>query len=196
MKSINTLGDKIVQQHQFIFDLAKKHEIALCGGCAAAICSSNTDYIPSDIDLVGTKANGLAFINEINHFLIDRNVHHRIYVNSNNDFVPPTAISHFRIQVPFWLPLCLFIIPIESYRYYRIEKGMLIQLPQDVKQAARDMEEIDKRHRYASDFIEDEPEPRERLKIENILDNHADLLADTWIDGSAIDSFDEKYKPQ
>jgi hypothetical protein len=168
MKDIYTLGDNFVRQHDFLLQMAKFNEVAICGGCAAAISKGRTDYIPADIDLVTTKANALRFVDAINHFLLDKQVHYRIYVNSHNDFVPTPAVGHFRIQCPFWVPVCLFIIPHNRFRFYRIQGGHLLQLPQDVKQAADALTKTDQKPRLANEEAEewddvpfDKPAPEE-----------------------------------
>ena len=150
MKTIQTLGEHFVKQHNWLLSVAKSCEVALCGGCAAAVVSDNQHYIPIDIDFATTKANALRFIDAINHFLIDRSVHYRIYVNSKNSFVPEPALSHFRVQCPFWLPVCLFVLPHDEFHYFRIQGGHLVQLPEEIAYAADQMTELDDRPRLAS----------------------------------------------
>lgn len=154
MKTIDTLGPEFTKKHEWLLETAKACEVAICGGCAAAIVKSNTSYTPADIDMVTTKANALRFIDQINHFLLNKSVHFRLYVNSHNDFVPKPAISHYRIQVGFWLPICLFILPHDQFRFYRIQKGHLLQLPQDVKGAAEVLTAKDGKHRIATEMTE------------------------------------------
>jgi hypothetical protein len=172
MKSIHTLGSEFVRKHEWLLETARSCEVAICGGCAAAIVKSKTDYQPADIDMVTTKANALRFIDQVNHFLLDKSVHFRLYVNSHNSFVPKPAVSHYRIQAPFWLPICLFIVPHDQFRFYRIAQGHLLQLPQDVKKAADTLAEKDGKPRIASEMddfdfldikpeIEDQPTPQE-----------------------------------
>jgi hypothetical protein len=161
MKTLDTLGPDFVKKHSWLLETARSCEVALCGGCAAAVVKGKTDYVPGDIDMVTTKANALRFIDQVNHFLLEKSVHFRLYVNSHNDFVPKPAVSHYRIQVAFWLPVCLFILPHDQFRYYRIQGGHLLQLPQDVKDAAEVLVAKDNKPRIAaemSDFdFEDTP---------------------------------------
>lgn len=152
MKTIETLGTDFVRKHKWLLDTAKSCEVALCGGCAAAIVKSNTSYQPADIDMVTTKANALRFIDQVNHMLLDKSVHYRLFVNSHNDFVPKPAVSHYRIQVGFWLPVCLFIVPHDQFRFYRIQGGHLLQLPQDVKDAANVLVIKDNKPRIAAEL--------------------------------------------
>lgn len=155
MKTINTLGSDFTRKHEFLLQIAKFNEVAICGGCAAAISKNRSDYVPADLDLVTTKANALRFIDALNHFLLDKQVHYRIYVNCHNDFVPTPAVGHFRVQCPFWVPICLFIIPHDQFRYYRIQGGHLLQLPKDVKQAADALTERDEKPRLANEEAEE-----------------------------------------
>ena len=96
--------------------------------------------------------------------------------------MPEPALAHFRIQCPFWEPVCLFVLPDDAFRFYRIEGGHLLQLPQDVKQAADALTERDAKPRLANEQVdplegglwdlEELPdEPRERL----ITRNHFDM---------------------
>lgn len=181
MKNIYTLNDSFVSRHIWLLELARSCEVAICGGCAAAICKDNRSYEPADLDLVSTKANALRFINEVNHFMLQRGVHYRVLVNSQNDFVPPPAVAHFRVLAPFWVPVCLFVLPHEKFRYYRIQEGYLIQLPQDIKEAADHMTERDERERIASRLerhdLEDEdlyPLPEDQWPKDELPDNPED----------------------
>ena len=155
MKTIETLGPNFTRRHEWLLATAKACEVALCGGCAAAISKDRADYVPADLDLVTTKANALRFVDAINHFLLEKNVHYRIYVNCHNDFVPSPATAHFRIQCPFWVPVCLFVLLNDKFRFYRIQGGHLLQLPQDVKQAADALTERDEKPRLANELAEE-----------------------------------------
>ena len=158
MKTIETLGHGFVGKHQWLLDMARACDVALCGGCAAAISKGREDYVPADLDLVATKGSALRFIDNINHFLLSRNVHFRVYVNSRNDFVPFPALAQFRVQCPFWVPVCLFVLPDDGFRFYRIQGGHMLQLPRDVKQAADALTEKDEKPRLANEEVDfDEP---------------------------------------
>lgn len=187
MKEIKTLGTAFTTKHEWLLQIAKENEVAICGGCAAAISKERSDYIPSDLDLVTTKANALRFVDAINHFLLGKNIHYRIYINSHNKFVPIPAIAHFRIQCPFWVPVCLFVLPYDKFRYYRINEGYLLQLPKDVKAAADALTETDNKARIAnedvkeSENIEAKEKPEEfndiwtiKVKVEDDFDNLID----------------------
>jgi len=154
MKHIDTLGIDFVHRHEWLLNMAKDCEVAICGGCAAAISKDRSDYVPADLDLVATKGSALRLVDNITHFLLSKQVHFRIYVNSQNDFVPEPAIAHFRIQCPFWAPICLFVLPDDKFRYYRIKGGYLLQLPSDVKQAADALTETDQKPRLANEPFE------------------------------------------
>jgi hypothetical protein len=171
MKTIETLGEEFIKKHRWLLQTIQSCEVAICGGCASAISKEKPDYIPEDLDLVATKGNALRLVDNINHFMLSHNVHYRIYVNSKNTFVPEPAIAHFRIQCAFWLPICLFVLPDDKFRYYRIKGGHLLQLPVDVKKAAGVMVEKDGKPRHAAeedpfsdldgfdDFLDENPDP-------------------------------------
>lgn len=152
MKSIAILGDSFLRRHDWLLDAAKSCEVAICGGVAAAICKERSDYVPADLDLVSTKANALRFLDQVNHFLLEREVHYRVYVNSRNVYVPAPATNHFRIQTPFWLPVCLFVLPHDGFRYYRIQGGHLLQWAEDVKAAADGLTQTDAKPRLANEL--------------------------------------------
>lgn len=172
MKSLDVLGVDFLRRHEWLLAVAKANEVAICGSCAASVVMSRTDYVPPDLDLVTTKANALRFIDAINHFLLEKNVHYRIYANCNNDFVPNPAIGHFRIQCPFWIPVCLFVLPHDQFRYYRIHGGHLLQMAKDVKQAADALTERDEKPRLANEPMED----LEDLPDEQALDDGPDPM--------------------
>lgn len=181
MKTLATLGEPFLKRHAWLLDLARSCEVAICGGCAAAISKGREDYVPADLDLVATKGAALRFVDNVNHFLLGKSVHFRVYANSKNDFVPEPALAHFRIQCPFWEPVCLFVLPDDAFRFYRIEGGHLLQLPQDVKQAADALTSKDAKPRLANEpgpienpddwsWLDDTPdEPRERLTVKSHL---------------------------
>jgi hypothetical protein len=161
MKTIDTLGGEFVKKHRWLLDMARYCEVAICGGCAAAIVKENTEYVPGDLDLVTTKGNALRLIDNINHFLLDHKVHYRIGVNSLNDFVPPSALAHFRIMCPFWLPVCVFVLPDDKFKYYRIKGSHLLQYAEHVKEAADEMTLIDGRFRMAGEPEDNRYKPQD-----------------------------------
>ena len=161
MKTIDTLGPQFIRKHEWLLNMAKACEVAICGGCAAAISKGLEDYVPADLDLVATKGAALRFVDNVNHFLLSKSIHFRVYANSRNTFVPKPANAHFRIQCPFWVPVCLFVLPDDAFRFYRIQGGHLIQLPGDVKQAADNLTETDQKPRLATDLREEDMTPED-----------------------------------
>lgn len=151
MQTKQTLGTEFNKRHDWLLNTAKKCGVAICGGCAAAITKDNKNYVPKDIDFATDKAGALKFINTINEFLLKKSAHFRIYANSRNDFVPSQAVAHFRITCGFWLPVCLFVLPDDKFRFYRIEKGHMLQFYEDVKQAAYELTAIDGKPRIANE---------------------------------------------
>ena len=151
MKTINTLGDQFVKRHEWLLGITRFCGVAICGSCATAIAKGNTSYDPPDLDLVTTQEGALQFLGMVNRFLIGRQNHFRVYSNAHNDFVPVPAIAHFRITSSFWVPVCLFVLPPEEFRYYRIEGGYMMQLLGDVKRAADELTAKDDKPRLANE---------------------------------------------
>lgn len=173
MKTIQTLGEEFVRRHNWLLTMTWVNNVAICGGCAAAISKGREDYVPKDLDLVATKAGALDLIRKITDFLLDKQVHFRVYANSKNDFVPSPAVAHFRIQCPFWVPICLFVLPEDKFRFYRSSDGYLLQRPEDVKEAADALSNKDSKPRIASCPIED-------YEIEDFTINRKDHMVDGW----------------
>ena len=163
MKTIDTLGPDFVKRHEWLLGITRFSGVAICGSCATAIAKGNTSYVPPDLDLVSTQEGALQFLGMVNRFLISRPNHYRVYSNSHNDFVPSPAIAHYRITSSFWVPVCLFVLPPELFRYYRIQGGYMVQLIGDVKQAADELTAKDDKPRLANEEAEwwEEPEDRE-----------------------------------
>jgi hypothetical protein len=157
MKTIQTLGVDFNKRHSWLMTTARRSGLALCGGCAAAITKGDTAYAPKDIDFVATKAAAVAFISKINEFLLEKSVHYRVYANSRNRFVPSAANAHFRITCGYWLPVCLFVLPDDGFRAYRIKGGHSVQIYSEVRAAADELTEVDAKPRIANSEEETVP---------------------------------------
>lgn len=148
----NTLGLAYWKRHRLIYRSAKKHTIALCGSTAAAVCRDNKEYVPSDIDFVcGSETHAMAFIAELCGVLNRGSSHYRLYFNSRNKFCPSGTVLHIRFTSAVWLPVCLFVLPEEKFRYFRGYAGQPIQLLGDVQKAAAELVEIDGKERIAAE---------------------------------------------
>jgi hypothetical protein len=167
MKTLQTLGVAFNKRHSWIFTTAKRKGVALCGGCAAAVSLGNADYAPKDIDFVATKDSALEFLDAINGLLIGKSVHYRVYANVGNSFVPSTALAHYRITSPFWLPICLFVLSDETFRAYRIKGGHMLQIYSDIKAAAEELTEIDNKPRLATTDLPDHLDPFPPIDLEH-----------------------------
>lgn len=172
MKTLHTLGSAFHKRHAWLIKTAKACEVALCGGCAAAATKGITDYVPKDIDFAATQENAIKFIGMINGFMLARSVHYRIYANSQNKFVPSQATAHFRITCGFWLPVCLFVLPDDKFRAYRIRGGHFLQFYTDIKEAADELTEMDSKPRIANQPEDAEPEPTAAGITEEELSRH------------------------
>ncbi len=191
MKTILTLGEAFKRRHNWLLCAAKNTDVALCGGCAAAIVKEDTNYVPKDIDFVAKQSDALKMIGMINTFMLARNSHWRMYANAHNGFVPSNAIGHFRITSFFWLPVCLFVLPDEAFRAYRIKGGYMLQLFEDIKRAADELTEIDAKPRIASNYTEPLA-PAETL--DETLDRLDDIPDDVppELGGMAIEHLDSQ----
>ncbi len=189
MKTIETLGEAFVARHEWLLGITRFSGVAICGSCAAAIAKGNTGYNPPD--LVSTQEGALQFLGMVNRFLIGRSNHYRVYSNAQNDFVPSPAIAHFRITSSFWVPVCLFVLPPELFRYYRIQGGYMLQLLRDVKQAADELTAKDNKPRLANEelpeldeegWMDDRPEQDDRrISLRTLADHFWDGAADITI---------------
>lgn len=160
MKTLLTLGKEFNHRHFWLLKTAKECGVALCGGCAAAVTKGKTDYVPADLDFAAKRADALGFVAAINSFMLERSAHYRIFVNSQNKFVPSAATAHFRITGPFWLPICLFVLPDEDFKCYRIKGGHFLQIYSQIKAAADELTQIDHKPRLtAENDQDDEPHP-------------------------------------
>lgn len=151
MKNITEVfGHQFYVRHRMLFAMAKKYNVALCGSTASAFCREDSSYRPPDIDFVSCdKSAMLGFLTGIQSFLLSKQTHYRIYVNSGNSFVPKSALSHTRLTTAYWLPICIFLIAPENFRFF-FRRGIMVQRLQDVAKAADELTEVDHKQRHAS----------------------------------------------
>lgn len=146
------LESEWIEKNRCVFESANQSGLAVAGSIAMAIACKKAKKIPKDIDFVCCSVNdAMAFIASLQMVLMGYKSHWRIYVNHDNDFVPPGCKTHFRFQCAFWLPICIMVIPAEKFQFWFAKGGMRIQRFDFAKSAAKELEKVDNKDR-TSDF--------------------------------------------
>lgn len=141
-----------IERNRCVFEYACSAGLALAGSIAMAVACKKAKKTPSDIDFVCCSANDvMAFIAALQSVLMRYESHWRIYVNHNNDFVPPGCLTHFRFQCALWMPICIMVIPAEKFQYWFAPGGLRVQRFEFAKDAASKLEKVDNKDR-TSDF--------------------------------------------
>lgn len=118
------------------FEDAKLHGLALAGSVAASVAYGTATKPPKDVDFVTDSLHAaLAFLHTLQVRLASHSIHWKIGVNSHNDHTPPGCITHFRFWCPFWLPICVMVIPAEDFKCWYSVGGQPIQIFGKVKAA-------------------------------------------------------------
>lgn len=148
-KIYEPFGNEWVKHNGFVFDQARACGLALAGSIAIAVSRKKAIKLPGDIDFVcQNNSEAQYFINILQDYLLKKSVYWKIQVNSKTHFCPKGCTAHFRITVPFWLPICVMVIG--EVKYWRIEGGNQIQQFNDVVNAAKALEERDGKDRTSS----------------------------------------------
>ncbi len=136
-----------------VFDYSKECGLAVAGSIARAIARKKPSVTqPGDIDLVAASENdALAFLEMCQRMLLRYRGHWRIFVNHKTEFTPPGAITHFRIQTAFWLPICVMVIPQDKFRFWFSQGGIRVQLYEITCQTADELDKRDGRRRVTED---------------------------------------------
>lgn len=155
------LGEKFYKQHKVLLALAFRNEIALCGSVAACLVSGRVDREPKDIDMVcGCPDVAANFMWDLMHFMSGVKGGLRIMFNSNSDRLPDACRAHYRIQAPFWKPVCLFVLrERKDFHSYRIKGGAIVQRTIDIKKAAEELVARDGKDRVAAKINETQSIP-------------------------------------
>lgn len=150
------LESEWIEKNRCVFESAGQSGLAVAGSIAMAVACKKAKKPPKDIDFVCCSVNdAMAFIASLQSVLMGYKSHWRIYVNHDNDFVPPGCTTHFRFQCAFWLPICIMVITAEKFQFWFAKGGMRVQRFDFAKDAAKQLEKVDNKDR-TSDFILEE----------------------------------------
>jgi len=136
----NKLPDssKLLFKQRLVLRLAKKHGLALGGSVGLAMATKNPQKLPKDLDFVtDSYATAIDFAGEICKSIWGGGMYAggmKIYQQFSTDWVPSPAMSHIRINIPFLLPICIFVLRPNTLNvwYY---KGYKIQDYKDITKA-------------------------------------------------------------
>lgn len=156
-----------IERNRCVFESASSTGLAVAGSIAMAIACKKAKKSPSDIDFVCCSVNdAMAFISSLQTVLMRYQSHWRIYVNHDNDFVPPGCLTHFRFQSAMWMPICIMVIPADKFQFWFANGGLKIQRFEFAKAAAVKLQEVDHKDRTSDfdepvdDFQDDPSEPK------------------------------------
>lgn len=133
-----------IEKNRFIFEEAKVFGLAVAGSIGLGLGKKTSSRPPGDIDLVCPSfSDAQAFIASLERKLTEYSVHWRVGVNHRNPHVPVGAITHFRFTTAMWLPVCIFVVPIEKFRFWLTPVGLRVQLFDIAQKAQIDLQQID-----------------------------------------------------
>ncbi len=145
----SVFGVEFWNRHRLVFQRARKCDVALCGSTASELCRGNFSYTPNDLDFVAEAGDAMDFAYNLMDYLATKSCHARLGLNSKNKFVPKGANFHVRLTSSFWIPICIFSIPAENFKFFYGKKGLRIQRLADVKKAADELTATDGKPRIA-----------------------------------------------
>jgi hypothetical protein len=132
-------GNEWVKGSGIVFDIARNSNVSLAGSIAIAVARKKAAKAPGDIDFVAPNSeDAQKFIAALQNYLLTKSVYWKVQVNSRTHFCPKGCVAHFRMTVPFWLPICVMVIGEVSS--WRVEGGNQIQSFDDVVEAAKDLQ--------------------------------------------------------
>lgn len=147
-------GNEWVKQNGIIFDQARKHSLTLAGSIAIAVGRKKAIRPPGDIDFVCVDiTQARAFVHGLEDFLLTRSVYWKVQTNSKTSFCPRGCTAHVRFTAPFWLPVCVMVIP--EVHAWLIEGGYSIQQFNDVVAAAKELDSRDGKGRV-DDIVQEQ----------------------------------------
>lgn len=180
-------GNEWVKQNGFVFDKARQTGATLAGSIALAVGRKKAVRPPGDLDFVCQSIQEARnFIHALEDFLFKRSIYWKVQINSKTAFCPDGCSVHFRFTAPFWLPICVMVIP--EVRFWRVDGGNQIQQFDDVVRAAKALDDRDGKGRINVDEFDDiqfpdppeEPyeEPRDKFGIQ--MESHLDEQDHTY----------------
>lgn len=153
--------DYWIENNNYVFWAAREHGLALAGSIAIAVSRKKAVKKPGDIDLVASNLiQAFQFIYTLQEKLLTYKAFWNIRVNNRTDFCPPGSTCHIRFMSPFWMNICVMVIPEENFKIWRSSQGMMIQDFNSILSAAKAMDERDGKNR-----IEQIEEPDKSIKV-------------------------------
>jgi hypothetical protein len=116
----NGLDASWIHKSAWLIERGIKGGLCLCGSAGMGVATNNPYKVPSDLDFVtDDHAKALRFIVDIQHFAAYRSMYMRIMANHNTKFCPDGVSSHYRIESPLWIPVCIFVLKHPVDYFYR-----------------------------------------------------------------------------
>lgn len=134
-----------IDRNMFIFNLLRcRNNYALAGSIASSIHKGKSDKSPGDIDIVADSISAARqLINQLENKLLSMDyAHWRVFVNSQNHYVPTNCKMHYRFQTNLWLPICIFVLREGHFKNWYTKEGYSIQYFKHVVSAKKEMEEL------------------------------------------------------
>lgn len=173
-----------IQQNSWVLNNARRNAISIGGSIALAIGGRHAFKTPGDIDLfTNSPLDATGFISDTLSFLADTKYgnYFNLMVNNKTSRCLPGVISHYRLIVPFWKPICLMVLQNEfPYYYYH---GLRVQNFNFVKDRAMEVSLIDNKDRLSkvpniSGTGSNKPVPVEYYDLDDI--DEFDLIDNMW----------------
>ncbi len=153
-----------VNQNSFVFYNAKKCGLALAGSIAISVGRKKAIKIPGDIDFVSPSLEkAMEFVGILQAKLFQYPSYWKVMINNRTAFCPPGCTTHIRVQTGFWLPICIMVIPTDTFHVWRTEGAQIIQKFDDVVLAAEALDERDEKGRITEEIKADKGEPIESI---------------------------------
>ena len=142
------IGNGWVEKNEFVFSEAKTCGLALAGSIGGAVASKKAKKIPGDIDFVCRNVGqAMRFHARLQDKLLQYPTFWQIQINNRTKFCPENVETHLRFHAPFWLPVCVFVLKDGRFRQWFTPEAYPVQLFEDVKREAKEMEKRDGKER-------------------------------------------------
>ncbi len=159
------VGNNWVVKNSLVLNIARQSGVAIGGSIAMAITRKKAVKEPGDIDLfTDSQVKAEDFIKRLTSYLNGRpNTYYDMRINNRTEHCLEGVVRHYRVKVPFWLPICVMVLekPIRTFYWNK----MPVQFFDDVVSAAKKASDIDGKTRIDFDFEDDEPDVHELPKM-------------------------------
>lgn len=159
-----SVGNEWIRKNSLVLKIAQQSGVALGGSIAMAITRKKAIKIPGDLNFfTDDQRKAEDFVNRITRFLNNRkNTYYNMRINNETAHCLEGVKRHYRIVVPFWLPICVMVLdkPIRQFFWHR----QPVQYFDDVVEAAKkttatdgkERVDIKKGNKFSVDFKLDE----------------------------------------